>query len=377
MPQPVVGRNKIAPVALAGTVEKVLETAKKLKSSGGNEANTKALLIEPLLASLGWDTADLDQVEREYRVFDGTSLDYALKVEGTPRLFLEAKAVGKALDDKAFISQTVNYANNEGVVWCVLTNGLAYRVYKTNEPVGMEEKLLFEVDLTEAEEGSATEVAQSLELMSRNSLAEAALENWGEQVFTDKRVRDALVSLATKPPPQLLSLLEVKLGKPEVSAASLKESLVRILDVEKAGATAAPSIESKKPKAGQAKGAKGKEYSLEHHLGGKPSAMVDLFEQVDEFGRSLGPDVSRRLRKQYVGYFAGKRSFFTVEVQRLRLILYLNLDPTATTPWNDEAMRDVREIGHFGMGDTEYSLRNPSQLDEAKALIKQAYEKTK
>ncbi len=29
------------------------------------------------------------------------------------------------------------------------------------------------------------------------------------------------------------------------------------------------------------------------------------------------------------------------------------------------------------MGDTEYSLRNPGQLDEAKALIKQAYEKTK
>ena len=365
-------------MALAGTVEKVLETAKKLKSSGGNEANTKALLIEPLLASLGWDTADLDQVEREYRVFDGTSLDYALKVEGEPRLFVEAKAVAKALDDKAFISQTVNYANNEGVVWCVLTNGLAYRVYKTNEPVGMEEKLLFEVDLTEAEEGSVSEVAHSLELMSRESLAEAALENWGEQVFTDKRVRDALVSLASKPPPQLLSLLEGKLGKPAVSAASLKESLIRILDVGKGGASPVPTAAGQKPKASPPAPAKQKgEYTLEHHLGGKPSAMVDLFEQVDEFGRSLGPGVSRRLRKQYVGYFAGKRSFFTVEVQRLRLILYLNLDPASSSPWNDEAMRDVREIGHFGMGNTEYSLRKPSQLDEAKGLIKKAYEKTK
>jgi hypothetical protein len=36
------------------------------------------------------------QLVREYRVYDGTSLDYALKVEGAPRLFLEAKAVGKA-----------------------------------------------------------------------------------------------------------------------------------------------------------------------------------------------------------------------------------------------------------------------------------------
>lgn len=39
-------------------------------------------------------------------------------------------------------------------------------------------------------------------------------------------------------------------------------------------------------------------------------------------------------------------------------------------------MRDVREIGHQGMGDTEYSLRTPAQLDEAKALIKRAYEQT-
>jgi hypothetical protein len=29
-------------------------------SGSGNEANTKALLIEPMIAALGWDPADLD-----------------------------------------------------------------------------------------------------------------------------------------------------------------------------------------------------------------------------------------------------------------------------------------------------------------------------
>jgi hypothetical protein len=47
-------------MSLEGAVEKILSTADKLKSSGGNGANTKALLIEPLLSVLGWDTADLD-----------------------------------------------------------------------------------------------------------------------------------------------------------------------------------------------------------------------------------------------------------------------------------------------------------------------------
>lgn len=61
--------------------------------------------------------------------------------------------------------------------------------------------------------------------------------------------------------------------------------------------------------------------------------MIDLFEQIDEFGRSLGVDVSRRIPKFYVGYYAGKRSFVTVKVQRQRLILYLNIDPTTARPW--------------------------------------------
>jgi predicted transport protein len=55
-------------------------------------------------------------------------------------------------------------------------------------------------------------------------------------------------------------------------------------------------------------------------------------------------------------------------------LIYLALDPTAVQPWNDEMMRDASHIGHFGMGDTEYSLRNVDQLDELKALIQTAYD---
>ena len=37
-------------------------------------------------------------------------------------------------------------------------------------------------------------------------------------------------------------------------------------------------------------------------------------------------------------------------------------------------MRDARGLGHFGMGDTEYSLRTVDQFSEIKALINTAYE---
>lgn len=360
-------------MALKSKLPKLLDAADKLTASGGNEANTKVLLIEPLLAELGWDVTDLDQVEREYRVYDGTSLDYALKIDGKPSLFVEAKAIGKNLGDKQFVSQTVNYANNEGIVWCVLTDGLAYRVYRTNEPVGMDQKLLFEADVAEAAE-SPSEVADALRLISRDSLKSGALDKWGEQVFVDKRVRDVLATFAKRPPAELISAVQKQLGKPAVTPEGLQQSLGRILDVGQA----TPPLPARETKAATKPGAKkGQEYSLDFHLSSKPASIVDLFEQVDEFGRSIGPDVTRRIRKFYVGYYAGKRSFCTIEVQRKRLIVYFNLDPTTASPWNENAMRDVREIGHFGMGDTEYSLRTPSQLGEVKALLPKAYANAK
>ena len=84
-------------------------------------------------------------------------------------------------------------------------------------------------------------------------------------------------------------------------------------------------------------------------------------------------DSARRIRKQYVGYFAGKKSFFRIEVQRQRLLLYLNLDPTTVQPWDENTMRDVTNIGHFGMGNTEYSVKQATDLDGARALIRKAY----
>src|SRR4051812_21698322 len=118
-------------MSVASTIESALAIAEQLKTAGAaNEANTKAHVIEPLLGALGWTLTDFNEVDREYKVFDGTFLDYALRVDGKPKLFVEAKALGKSLADKQFIAQAVNYANNEGVVWCVLTNGLVYQIYR-------------------------------------------------------------------------------------------------------------------------------------------------------------------------------------------------------------------------------------------------------
>ena len=365
-------------MALPDTITKLVETTAKLKTSGaGNEANTKALLIEPMIASLGWNPVDLDMVEREVKVYEGTHLDYALKLDGAPRLYVEAKGLNESLDDKKFIAQTVNYANNDGVVWCVLTNGARVRVYKTNEPVAMDRKLLFEVDLTDDEE-TAPDKAKLLRLIAHDAVQEGDLDRFGERVFTDSRVRQALAELASDPPAAVLSALSMRLEHPGVPLDALKRSLARILDAP-APAPPSPGSAAVAPKpAGPAPGPpappKGQEYDFDHHLGNKSALIRELFDELNAFATSLGGDVTRRIRKMYVGYFRGKRSFFTVELRHQRVLIYLALDPTTVQPWNDQVMRDARDFGHYGMGDTEYSLRNVDQLEELKALIETAYD---
>lgn len=361
-------------MTVAETIPKALTAVAKLKgSSAMNEANTKAHVIEPLLSALGWDPLDIDSVVREVKVYDGTFLDYALKLSGTPRIYVEAKGLSESLDDKKFMAQAINYANNDGVLWCVLTNGVRWSVYKTNEPVAMDRKLLLEVDLAD-EKDSTSEKAKLLSLIGRKAVEAGELDNFGERVFTDARVRRALESLALEAPGTLVQAIGTRLEGPDVQPEAIRRSLARVLDFKLPVQTGTTSQPSKSAKAGPSAPPKGQEYELDHHLGGKSALIRELFEELDKFSTTLGPDVSRRIRKQYVGYFRGKRSFFTAETQKQRIIVYLSLEPKAVQTWNPEAMRDTTEIGHFGMGHLEYSLRETDQLDELRSLIRAAYE---
>lgn len=361
-------------MGMTEAVAAALSKAQKLKSMGaGNEANTKALLIDPVLTALGWDLSDVDVVAREVKVFDGTFLDYSLTPWSGPRLYVEAKGLAENLGDKKFIAQTINYANNDGVVWCVLTNGLQYRVFKTNEPVSMDQKLLFEVDLRDPD--PVQDKIRLLRLIGRDSAESGALTAYGDRVFTDTRVRRALSELATDPPAPFLELVAERLGHPSVPSDGLKRSLARILDGQIASAQGPAVSQPAKLTApsGPAGPPKGQEYPLDHHFGNKSSLIRELWEALDNFAESLGGDVTRRVRKQYIGYYRGKKSFFTAEIQKGRVLIYLSLTRETALPWNDSVMRDVTKIGHFGMGDVEYSLVTVEQLAEVQGLIKRAY----
>ena len=87
------------------------------------------------------------------------------------------------------------------------------------EPVGMERKLLFEIDLRDAEsDDGKAQVLSALDALSRQAVEAGRLDEWGEHLFTDMRVRAALTKLATDPPPPFLAVVSAAVDGPVYGA---------------------------------------------------------------------------------------------------------------------------------------------------------------
>ena len=170
----------------------IRERIVRYQGKGINEMNTKAILIVPMLNALGWDDQDLDQVHREYRYRSSDNpVDYALMDLRTPYLFVEAKALGKNLADHKWASQIMGYASVAGVEWVVLTDGDEYRIYNSHAPVPVGEKLLHTIRVTDDD----ANVAEILELLSRDGLQKNQLEAHWKAQFVDRQVAKVLAEM--------------------------------------------------------------------------------------------------------------------------------------------------------------------------------------
>jgi predicted transport protein len=100
----------------------------------------------------------------------------------------------------------------------------------------------------------------------------------------------------------------------------------------------------------------------------------DLYEELRAYLLALGDDVQEKALKYYVA-FKRIKNFACVEVHPGKgcVTVFLKVDPASTT-LEPGFTRDVREIGHFGTGDFEVTLRNREDLERAKPLFQESYE---
>ena len=160
------------------------------------ESDTIRVLVLPILEALGWDLHDVEEVRSEYRHASADNpVDYALFLHGTPALFVEAKALGISLDDRKPLLQTLNYANAAGVDWCVLTNGVEWRIYKVHAQVAAEDKLFLTARLDADLDPDS--IATTLSLLSRNRMKTRAIDALWSEWRVDREVEAVLDGICT------------------------------------------------------------------------------------------------------------------------------------------------------------------------------------
>jgi hypothetical protein len=117
----------------ADAIQELTERYARLGQGVGrryNEAQTRKDFIDPLFASLGWDVRGVErsEVDVETRVSGGRA-DYAFKVDGVVRFYLEAKKLEEDLYNPDYAKQVMTYAYNKGVPWAVLSNFARLQVF--------------------------------------------------------------------------------------------------------------------------------------------------------------------------------------------------------------------------------------------------------
>jgi len=212
--------------ALTSAVDEVRKRIQKIRDRRGtiNEENTKATLIDPILAALGWDMQNIDEVQHEYRYKpQDNPVDYGLFMNATPRLFAEAKSLETDLTDRKWILQNVNYANAAGVEWCVLTNGDEYRIYNSHAPVEVEQKLFRSVRVSD--NANSGQVIDTLSLLSKAQMQGTLLDELWTAHFIDRNVRLSIAGLFANQDPALIRL--VRSRAKSVTTRQVRESLRR------------------------------------------------------------------------------------------------------------------------------------------------------
>ncbi len=209
------------------TIRKRIQHIRDRKEQIG-EQNTKAALIDPLLGALGWDLQEIDEVRREYRRKpQDNPVDYALFLNRTECLLIEAKSIEKDLGDRKWISQNISYATVVGVKWCVLTNGDEYRIYNSHAEVDVDEKLFRKVRISDTEPKF---LIDTLCLLSKDKMRGSLLDELWKAHFIDRRVRLALESLLGEDDAPLIRAICKKANgvTPSEARLSLKRAKISI-----------------------------------------------------------------------------------------------------------------------------------------------------
>lgn len=179
-------------------LQSLSERAEKLVEQIKTEEGTKQSLILPFFQMLGYDVFNplefCPEFDADYGVKKGEKIDYAILIDGTPIILIEAKSCNDKLDKHG--SQLFRYYTTTSAKFGVLTNGIKYRFFTDLEQSNkMDEKPFFEIDLFDLKDYAV----EYLKRFERDKLDVDSIVNSASELKYSNLIKDFLKEQLSNP----------------------------------------------------------------------------------------------------------------------------------------------------------------------------------
>jgi predicted transport protein len=113
-------------------------------------------------------------------------------------------------------------------------------------------------------------------------------------------------------------------------------------------------------------------YTEEDHVKNVSDKILDLYNELKQAILDIDDNIETRYTKIYIAFDSNNKTFCTMNLRSSRLKMWLNLNIGQLEDPKD-MHRDVSKIGHWGLGDYEFEIKEKEELYYVIDLIKQTY----
>jgi predicted transport protein len=114
-------------------------------------------------------------------------------------------------------------------------------------------------------------------------------------------------------------------------------------------------------------------YSVDEHFAGKTKEIQELMHSIGEFVIGLDSAIEEVPKKFYIAY-KSSQNIVCMEAKTKNIKLFVKLKPAEVID-APKSFRDVSKIGHYGTGESEFTVSTIEGFEEIKKYIELAYNK--
>lgn len=97
--------------------------------------------------------------------------------------------------------------------------------------------------------------------------------------------------------------------------------------------------------------------------------IVDIYNELKEYILGLDDNITLKPTKLYIGFNRGRKSIFSIKLQKKSLVLWINTEPNMLDD-PKKIIKDVTNIGHHGNGNSQINISSSDDIGYIEDLLK-------